>query len=120
MENHARNEMTRRIHCPCKACKNLRAFNEPTIIRSHVLVGGFVKDYMLSMYHDETSTSSPLINPLDEIILDELFDRMFDAYDDFDDGGGDDDSGGGFHGDDVDDGPINSGSSDDELNMVIF
>ena len=27
---------------------------------------------------------------------------------------------GGFHGDDVDDGPINSGSSDDELNMVIF
>ena len=45
---------------------------------------------------------------------------MFDAYDDFDDGGGDDDSGGGFHGDDVDDGPINSGSSDDELNMVIF
>ena len=59
-------------------------------------------------------------NPHDEIIQNVEFDRLFDVYDDFDDGGGDDDSGGGFHGDDVDDGPINSGSSDDELNMVIF
>ena len=40
---------------------------------------------------------------------------LFDAYDDFDDGGGDDDGVGGFHGDDVDEGPINGGSSDDEL-----
>ena len=48
---------------------------------------------------------------------------MFDAYydgDRDDDGGDDYDGVGGFHGDDVDDGPINSGSSDDELNMVIF
>ena len=75
-----------------------------------MLVGGFVKDYMISMYHDETSTSSPLINPLDEIIQDELFNRMFDAYDDFDDGGGDDDGVGGFLGDDVDDGPIDGDS----------
>jgi hypothetical protein len=30
-------------------------------------------------------------NPLDEIIQDVQFDRLFDAYDDFDNGGGDDD-----------------------------
>ena len=43
---------------------------------------------------------------------------MFDAYIDDcrgDDGVGDDDGVGGFHGDDVDDGPIDGESSDDEL-----
>jgi len=48
------------------------------------------------------------------MILDEKFDRMFDAYID-DDGEGDDDGVGGFHGDDVDDGPINGESSDEEI-----
>jgi hypothetical protein len=40
---------------------------------------------------------------------------MFDAYNDFDVGGGDDDGVDGFHGDDVDEGPIDGDSSDDEL-----
>jgi hypothetical protein len=48
-------------------------------------------------------------NPLYEIIQ-EQFDRMFDTYDNFDDGGGDDDGVGGFLGDDVDDGPIDGDS----------
>ena len=48
------------------------------------------------------------------MILDEKFDRMFDAYID-DDGEGDDDGVGGFHGDDVDDGPIDGESSDEEI-----
>ena len=57
-------------------------------------------------------------NPLDEIIQDEEFDILFDAYYD---GGGDDDSvgvddgAGGFHIDDVNDGPIDGSSSEDEL-----
>jgi len=40
---------------------------------------------------------------------------MFDAYDDFDGGGSDDDGVGGFHGDGVDEGPIDGDSTDDEL-----
>ena len=43
------------------------------------------------------------------------FDRMCDAYDDFDDGDGDDDGVGGFHGDGFDEGPIDGDSTDDEL-----
>ena len=44
-ENHARNEKTQLMHCPCNDCKNLRVFSDPTTIRSHVIVRGFVKDY---------------------------------------------------------------------------
>ena len=110
-QNHARNEKTQWIHCPCKACKNLRVFSDPTTIRSHVIVSGFVKDYMIWKKHGYTDAPPPANNPPDEMILDEKFDRMFDAYID-DDGEGDDDGVGGFHGDDVDDGPINGESSD--------
>ena len=31
------------IHCPCKVCRNLRVFSDPTTIRSHVIVSDFVK-----------------------------------------------------------------------------
>ena len=51
-------------------------------------------------------------NPLDEIIQDEEFDRKFDAHYD---GGRDDDGVGGLCGDDVDVGPIDGDSSDDEF-----
>ena len=66
---------------------------------------------MIWKYHSETNAASSTNSPLDEIMQDKQFDRMFDAYDDFDDGGV-----GGFHGDDVDDGRIDTNSSDDELN----
>ena len=46
-EYHARNEKTQLMHCPCNASKNLRVFSDPTTIRSHVIVRGFVKDYMI-------------------------------------------------------------------------
>ena len=116
-ENHTRNEKTWMIHCPCKVYRNLRVFSNPIIIRPHMLVSGFVMDYMIWKCHDEMTAPFPANTPLDEITQDELFDRIFDAYYN---GGGDDDGVGRFHADDVDDGPINSGSSDDELNMVIF
>ena len=57
-----------------------------------------------------TDAPPPVNNPPNEMILAEKFDRMFDAYID-DDGEGDDDGVGGFHGDDVDDGPIDGDSS---------
>jgi len=56
--------------------------------------------------------------PLDEIIQGVDLDRMFDAYYDLDrddDGVSIDDGAGGFHSDDVDDRPIDSDSSEDEL-----
>ena len=46
--------------------------------------------------------------------------RMFDAYDDFDGGCGDDDGVGGFHGDGVDEGPIDGDSTDNKIDDVDF
>ena len=79
-QKHAKNEKTQWIHCSCKACKNLRVFGDPTTIRSHVIVSGFVKDYMIWKKHGETDAPPPANNPPDEMILDEKFDRMFGAY----------------------------------------
>ena len=117
-ENHARNKKTQLIHCPYKVCRNLRVFSDPTTIRSHVVVSGFVKDYTIQKYHGEMDAPSPMNNSRDQIIKDEEFDKMFDSN--FDGGGdnggvGDDDGVGGFHGDDIDEGPIDGDSSDDEL-----
>ena len=47
MRNHTRNEKTQRIPCPCKTCNNMRVLNNTTTIRSHMLVGGFVENYMI-------------------------------------------------------------------------
>jgi hypothetical protein len=46
-------------------------------------VGGFVESYMIWMYHGE-KVLPPTQNPLNKIIEDIEFDRLFDAYDDFD------------------------------------
>ena len=122
-KNHARNEKTQWIHCPCKKYKNLRVFSDPTTIRSHVMVSGFVKDYTIWKKHGETDAPPPVNSTLDQIILDEEFDRMFDAYIDdgkSNDGVGDEDGVGGFHGDDVGNRPIDGDSSDDELDDADF
>ena len=83
-----------------------------------MVVDGFVKDYKIWKYHGEMDAPSPANNSLVEIIQDEEFDRIFDAYYDGggdDDGVGNDDGVGRFHDDDVDDRHIDSDSSDDEL-----
>ena len=41
------------IICPCKDCKNLMAWIDVTIIRSHLIVRGFVMDYTVWIYHGE-------------------------------------------------------------------
>ena len=118
-ENHARKENTVLIHCPCRVCGNLKVFSEPTIISSHVIVSGFIKDYTIWKKHGEMDVPPPTNNPLDEIIQGDDFGRFFDAYYDYgrdDDGVSVDDGAGVFHSDDVhDDRPINSDSSEDEL-----
>jgi hypothetical protein len=68
-------------------------------------------------YHGEKEPP-PIENPLDEIIEDVEFNRLFDAYDDFDHASGDNEDVGGGYGDGVDEGPIdgvNNDSSDDKL-----
>ncbi|RLN12218.1 hypothetical protein C2845_PM09G13660 [Panicum miliaceum] len=111
VENHARNEKTHMIPCLCKTCKNVEVFSDITTIRLHVLVGGFVKNYIIWTYHGEKALP-PTENTPDEIVEDAKYDRLFDTYDDFfvhvvnDDGDG------------VGEGPIDGGSdngSDDEL-----
>ena len=62
-------------------------------------------------------------NPLDKIIHGDDFGRFFDAYYDLgrnDDGVSVDDGAGVFHSDDVDDRPIDSDSSEDELDDEDF
>jgi hypothetical protein len=110
-ENHARNEKTQRILCPCKTYKNMRVFSDTTTIKSHVLVDRFVENYMIWTYHGEKAPP-PTENTLNEMIEDVEFDRLFDAYDEFCADVRDDD------GDCVDEGPIDGGSddgSDDDL-----
>ena len=124
-ENHARNEKTQQVHCPCNDCKNLRVFSNPTTVRSHVIVRGFVQDYTVWNKHGETDAPPQADNPLVEIVQDEDFNRLVHSYfhaggdddgvDDNDDDAADDGGGiGGSHGDDVDC-PIDGDSSDDEL-----
>ena len=79
-KNHTKNKKKQRIHCPCKACRKLRVFIDPTTIRLHVLVSGFAEDYMIWKYHGEIDAPPPMNNLADEIISDDEFNRMFDAY----------------------------------------
>ena len=126
-ENHARNEKTQLMRCPCFDCQNLRVFSNPTTIRLHMIVRGFVKDYMVWKQHGETDAPPPPANnPLSQIVEDDDFDRMVSSYfhdgrdDDGvsgshgDDGDADDVGVSGSHGDDVVC-PMDSDSSDDEL-----
>ena len=46
-ENHARIEKTQLIHCSCITCNNMIVFSDTTIIGSHVLISGFVDNYMI-------------------------------------------------------------------------
>ena len=117
-ENHARKEKTSLIHCQGRVCGNLKVFSDPTTIRTHVIVSGFVKNYMIWKKLGDMDVLPPTNNPLDEIIQGDDFGRIFDVYYDLDrddDGVSVDNGVGGFHSDDVDDRPIDSDSSEDEL-----
>ena len=101
------------MRCPCYDYKNLRVFSDSTTIRSHVIVRGFVKDYMVWKQHGETGAPPPANNPLNQIVEDEDFDRMVSSY--FHDGG-DDDGVSGSHGDDGDADDVGvSGSHGDDV-----
>ena len=43
------------IICPCKDCKNLMAWTDVSIIREHLIVRGFVENYIVWIHHGETT-----------------------------------------------------------------
>ena len=55
-ENHAKTLKQNKdsIICPWRDCKNHLAFKDVTIIRSHLIMRGFVKDYIVWIHHGET------------------------------------------------------------------
>ncbi|WVZ76276.1 hypothetical protein U9M48_024263 [Paspalum notatum var. saurae] len=94
------------ICCPCKKCKNLKVWTDPCIIRSHLIIDGFVKDYSVWIHHGEKealpkATDTDQVS--DELIggdVDDNNDTFFDSDLNMMDCGGedDDDSGGGASG----------------------
>ena len=42
------------IICPCKDCKNHMAWTYVTIIRSHLIMRGFVENYIVWIHHGKT------------------------------------------------------------------
>ena len=42
------------IICPCKDCKNHMVWTDVTIIRSHLIMRGFIEDYTVWIHHGET------------------------------------------------------------------
>jgi hypothetical protein len=70
-----------------------------------VCVGGWFCSELHSLDVSWRESTPPTENLLDEIIQDAEFNRLFDAYDDFDDAGSDDEDVGGGYGDGVDGGP---------------
>jgi hypothetical protein len=42
-----------KILCSCSNCNNGIEWNDVTIIRSHLIVRGFVKDYTVWIHHGE-------------------------------------------------------------------
>jgi len=55
-ENHAKTlkENKDSIICPCRDCKNHKAFKDVMIVRSHLIMRGFVKGYIVWIHHGET------------------------------------------------------------------
>ncbi|KAM0890273.1 hypothetical protein ACQ4PT_027104 [Festuca glaucescens] len=123
-ENNAKDEKKKVVVCPCKNCKNIRVIKDPTTIRPLVLMYGFVEDYMIWTSHGEKNNAPPSLNQIDEIMQNDDFGRMFDAYDDFGEGGSNDDGGHGSDGvNEEGDGHANDGydsSEDDELDDSDF
>jgi hypothetical protein len=52
------------ILCSCSDCKNYLAWSDVTVVRSHLIMRGFVKDYSLWIHHDETPVN--VVEPREE------------------------------------------------------
>jgi hypothetical protein len=50
---HAAREGTRDIYCPCFDCKNEKLWSDVVVIKTHLVVRGFVEGYTRWTYHGE-------------------------------------------------------------------
>ena len=67
-----------KILCSCSNCKNGIACNDVTIIRSHLILRGFVKDYTVWIHHGETPI---MIETRDAGTIAEELDAFIDGLD---------------------------------------
>jgi len=93
-QNHAMDEKTKDVRCPCKNCRNHCVFDDLVTIRSHVLVHGFVKDpeYTIWTYHGEKENPDFVAEMQDVWGDREAVNRYFEGYDEdygFEDDGSD-------------------------------
>jgi hypothetical protein len=91
-------------------CKNIRVFNinETITIRSHVLMDGFVEDYMNGEERNNNN-APPSLNPIDEIMQNNDFGAMFDDVDANSSGESSSDDGAGHGSDGVNDIGVDGG-----------
>ncbi|GKE60982.1 ulp1 protease family, C-terminal catalytic domain-containing protein [Tanacetum coccineum] len=52
-EDHRERMGETRISCPCKECRNIVAFDDPNMIRRHLIEHGFDKNYTCWDLHGE-------------------------------------------------------------------
>ncbi|WVZ83385.1 hypothetical protein U9M48_030543 [Paspalum notatum var. saurae] len=105
------------ICCPCKNYKNTKVWTDPTDIRSHLIIAGFVKDYSVWIHHGEQE------GPSDANVDDN--DTFFDADLDMlnSDGDEDQDNGGGTYrsipSESIEDLVLNGDSDADDLEEML-
>ena len=58
-EKDALTKKTKEIYCPCSDCKNQKLWDKSSIIKSHLILRGFVEDYKCWSNHGEQRTSEP-------------------------------------------------------------
>jgi hypothetical protein len=58
-EKDALTKKTKEIYCPCSDCKNQKLWDKSSIIKSHLILRGFVEDYKCWSNHGEQRTSKP-------------------------------------------------------------
>ena len=93
---------------PVQTLQKMRVFSNKTIIRSHVLISGFVDNYMIWNKYGEEAPP-PRENQFEKILQDPQFNILFDEYDDA--CGDDEDVSGGYS--NGLEGAIDIGSDDD-------
>ncbi|WVZ53439.1 hypothetical protein U9M48_004382 [Paspalum notatum var. saurae] len=77
------------ICCPCKNCKKMKVWTDPTDIRSHLIVAGFVKDYSIWIHHGKQEGPSDADVDDNDTFFDADLDMLnSDGDDDQDNGGG--------------------------------
>ena len=112
------------IICPYKDCKNRMTRTDVTIIRSHLIMRGFIEDYTVWIHHGETVVNDEDEEEYDDETLESLsqYSAEFDARIDFEFGNEKVGDAGGWDGNDEgdanNDGGAHVGDEDDLEDMI--